>query len=93
MSKKRPSARDHRPSHIVWLPNKRALAVKRAETGVKVYQIAQDLGRSLSHVSDVMNGRRTSEIMAKALADYFSVPVENLFTRVDIENPDQASAA
>jgi len=91
--KGRPSAADHRPTHMVWLPKRRELRIKRAETGVKVYQIAQDLGRSKAHVSDVMNGRRSSDSLARAIADYFGVRVEDLFVRADLENPDEAAAA
>lgn len=77
----------------VWFPRTKALRMKRAETGVTVVQIAKDLGRSKQHVSDVLNGARTSERLAKELACYFSVPVEDLFIELDLESPDQASCA
>jgi hypothetical protein len=86
--RKRPTALERKATHIVWLPKRRELRVKRAEVGLKVYQIAKDLGRSLSHVSDVMNGRRTSGHLARDIADYFEVPIEDLFVRADLENPD-----
>jgi transcriptional regulator with XRE-family HTH domain len=87
------TARDRTHSHEVWLPRVKALRIKRAETGIPCTQIAQDLERNRSHVSDVMNGRRTSGVLARAIADYFGVPVEELFICVDLEAPPKASAA
>jgi DNA-binding XRE family transcriptional regulator len=86
-------ARDHTRSHTVWLPRVRELRVARAELGVSVTAIAKDLGRSRSHVCDVINGRRTSNALASQIARYFGVPIEELFFQKDLENPDQASAA
>jgi len=71
----------------------RQLRVVRAAAGVSVTQMCRDLGRSRQHLSAVLNGRQTSENTAKRIAEYFEKPLEDLFRPVDLENPDQATAA
>jgi transcriptional regulator with XRE-family HTH domain len=82
-----------RRTHPVWWPRHRALRVARAEAGISLTELARELGRSKSHVCDVINGRRTSDPLAQAIAEYFGHPIEDLFVLKDLEDPDQASAA
>jgi transcriptional regulator with XRE-family HTH domain len=77
-----------------WYARVKELRVAKAELNVKVHRMASDLGRNRSHLSDVMRGyQRPSEELAREIAEYFGKPVESLFFKVDLENPDQASAA
>jgi transcriptional regulator with XRE-family HTH domain len=86
-------ATDRKRERIVLLPKVRELAIARAMAGVSVNNIAEDLGTTPHHISHVMTGNVLSNKIARQLAEYFGRPVEELFKAVDLENPDQASAA
>lgn len=87
------TARQREAHREVWLANVRAIRLKRAARNITVTQVARDLNRNYRHVYDVLRGRTTSEKMARDIAEYFETPVEDLFQRIDLENPDKASAA
>lgn len=82
-----------RPSRKIWLPRRTEIKVKLARANLGVNDLARELGMSVSHTSDVINGRRTSDSMAQRIADYFEVPIEDLFEIKDLGSPGQASAA
>jgi len=76
------------------MPRAKALRVVRAEVGVSITRMAKDLGYCRDHIGQVMGGRRrASESVASAIADYFEKPVEELFFPVDLDNPNEATAA
>jgi len=77
-----------------FLPKTKALRVKRAEIGVTVTRMAQDLGRNRCYLFRIFRGAENpSEAVARSIAEYFGARVEDLFTVVDLENPDGAAAA
>lgn len=87
--KKRPPQHSHR----VWIARTRALRVQRAEVGVSVTRMASDIGCDRSHLSRVLNGRCTSDRMARRISEYFQVPITELFVELDLEAFDQTAAA
>jgi len=93
MAKPPPRARDRTPRREILLPKVKALRIAKAASGVTLNQMAADLERHRSWICSVLHGARTSAITAKQIADYFEVPVEELFERIDLEKLDKASAA
>lgn len=86
-------AADHVRRHIIYLPQTKALRIKRAEYGVTIKAMAEDLGRNRDHLNRVLLGKSTSKMLAAEIADYFGVPVEDLFTPVDCENPPDSAVS
>jgi transcriptional regulator with XRE-family HTH domain len=77
-----------------WMPRTKQIRVARAELKITVGRIAQDLGRNPTQISDILLGyRRPTEELAREIAEYLGKDLESLFFRIDLENPDQASAA
>ena len=60
------------------------IAIQRAQKGMSQQDLATAIGVSRKTISTVETGRFTpSVVIALALAEYFDIPVESLFTLVD----------
>lgn len=82
---------------LVLLPRVRPLAVARAATGKTIQEMADETGLSYWQLTHLLNGSTYSnqyaEKMARKIAEYFGCSLEELFFAVDLENPDDATAA
>jgi len=78
---------------VVWLPRLRELRAVRAREGITVAELAAKIGRSNTQVQKVLTGHQTQNTIAEAVAAHFGLPIEELFQKVDLENPDEATAA
>lgn len=86
------SAKRHGPqrSKPVWYPMRTALTIKRLELGLTMDEMAAELGVSVPHLRQVLNGTRISRPLAEGIAELFGMPTEDLFIRID---PDFKKAA
>lgn len=83
----------HRREKIVWLPKLPELRAIKGRMGITTAELAQELGQSRHQVSKVLTGDKVSRPIALKIAKFFERPIEDLFIKVDLENPDQATAA
>lgn len=84
-------------AHAVHSQYIKPFQIERAAAGKTVKEIAQETGLSYAMLTHLMSGSQYSNEyatrMATKLAEYFGRSVDELFFAVDLENPEDRTAA
>jgi DNA-binding XRE family transcriptional regulator len=85
--------RPKRGPHIVLMAKTKEIRVAKARAGVTYKELADAIGETRWQMEHALRGHQKANRYAEKVADFFEMPVEQLFLAIDLENPDRAVAA
>ena len=83
-----PTVGARRRVYLVYLARRAELRMTMAGHHIGPGELARILEVSRNTIYGVLQGRDSSERTARAIAEFFERPLEDLFLIVDLENPD-----